>query len=413
MLNSQLYQALTKACHLTGYFNGVKRGFPAYGVKVSNQGEPMTGTYVKSPLTKRTSLKINYWGETYNVCCPFCGDTRHRLQISHRWGEPDNNNPSPQDRKPSYHLMTCFNEECHKDGALSEHIKDAVSFLTQSKFYKQSPVQSVVTKVEESEVSEATLPGHVQLVSTLSDDHPARIFLKSRGHNPDALSKHFGVSWCDQSHNKALEHRLIIPIFGVDGSVMIGWQARLVHPDGSGDVKNYYRCKNTFCGETGYYAEKPTVCAVCQHTESKPTKVAKWLTYSKMQAAQHLFNKHAALSWNFAVVTEGPLDVIRLGTPKREDRPGPGVACFGHHLSKIQIERELKNWWYSKDKAIYLAFDGDMLEKTLKQQEILLKAGFMNVFVVPFKEDEDPGGLSHADLWQRIVMSGDPQFLGA
>lgn len=52
-------------------------------------------------------------GEQYAVNCPFCGDTRHRLYISHMWNQIIETSNHVK-YHCSKHLIRCFNEDCQR-----------------------------------------------------------------------------------------------------------------------------------------------------------------------------------------------------------------------------------------------------------------------------------------------------------
>ena len=101
MRNPKLYHALKQIT-----------GLPP---KIINEGEPchlhnVYAEYSFVPTTQNLPASCTRGGEQYAVNCPFCGDTRQRLYISHMWDTEFVQN------NVRYHcsdrLMHCFNEDC-------------------------------------------------------------------------------------------------------------------------------------------------------------------------------------------------------------------------------------------------------------------------------------------------------------
>jgi hypothetical protein len=78
-------------------------------VRIVNPGVAMTGSYGRDPVRKRTKFTILEWGESYVLCCPFCGDQRGRLYVSHRFAVPD-----LVAGVKNLRLIRCFNEDCFR-----------------------------------------------------------------------------------------------------------------------------------------------------------------------------------------------------------------------------------------------------------------------------------------------------------
>ena len=92
-------------------FASLKKCFGS--VLIANPGEELRATPMTDPFTGQEKLNISSSGEYYRVCCPMCGDTRHRLWINHRWAKYN-------------WLLTCFNEGCYDDPLRRAHLHSCV-----------------------------------------------------------------------------------------------------------------------------------------------------------------------------------------------------------------------------------------------------------------------------------------------
>jgi len=240
----------------------------------------------------------------------------------------------------------------------------------------------------------------------LPANHPGIEFLVNRGHNPKKLSKNYEVSWCENGKPSLVSNRITVPIYWDD--IMVGWQARYIG-DTQGDVKKVWRCSNDECRATFQSDQsQPRVCPVCNYDEKKPKHPAKWYTSPGLHKQDLFYNFRSAMAWTrFCVLVEGPMDVFRIGSPKGSDEPGPAMAVLGHTIGKEQIR--LLRHWTSSGGFIFMMFDGDVWDKTIKQAERLQgEKGFKGkVIPVMMLPHEDPGDLDHEAIWQRIRESAN------
>lgn len=215
-------------------------------------------------------------------------------------------------------------------------------------------------------------PGQVTPVTELDPDHPAVVFLKSRGFtNMQRLYDHMRVSYCHQEtpEDRALKvwYKTLangfkdtpqgrIVFYADMFSVQEAWQARILakpHPT-RGDVTEFFHpYRNTWepmeiIGPEG----KPTL----NTTEVGPGKwdkdYSKYKTASGASRNKILMGLDATLRWNMVhgrdmnkivVLTEGPLDAARLGPP--------AVATLGASLSEEQAKVVLSNF----SEVVYVA----------------------------------------------------------
>lgn len=92
-------------------------------VRVSKQGEERQVAYFPDYTTGKPRMRANTaeGGEEYVLNCPFCGDRRGRFYVNHAWGTYDTVTGSW-----NYHLIHCFNEDCH----LKSSRRTAIAFAT-------------------------------------------------------------------------------------------------------------------------------------------------------------------------------------------------------------------------------------------------------------------------------------------
>ena len=219
VLNSQLYLAC-------------KQVFSH--VKIQNQGQSQQRSLTYDLVTNKHKPAVEYSGEYYIVCCPFCADTRFRLYINHRFGVED------EFGREELHLAHCFNDDCLSDYDNRLKLHDMVKGR-----YRFAPVVKPGIQIDVSDFV-AKWPGTVKRVDVLEDDHPARVYLRSRSFDPDRIARFYNVHFCEQSDRWLCNNRLIIPIY--HDREMRGWQARFV---GELDWKDpdtppkYYTCPGT------------------------------------------------------------------------------------------------------------------------------------------------------------------------
>lgn len=257
-------------------------------VKVSNQGQAMA-CQPGHDFDGKPVLFIGHPGEYYQVCCPFCRDTRHRLYVNHRFGQADSTG------RRLLFLAICYNENCL---SRSDNLTDFVDRLD-SEFIAEAVVKKGVDVPEE--LREVLPPGPTIPVGRLRRTHPARVYLQSRGFDPDELDAKFGVTYCTGSRYSFARDRLIFSVY--ERGLLKGWQARYVGElDWKGEKKRELPPK---------YFNTPDA-----HFKSKV-----------------IFNWDRMRQWQTGVVVEGPMDVFRFGSM---------AGCiFGNSMSPEQRKKFL------------------------------------------------------------------------
>lgn len=219
--------------------------------------------------------KVTIQGEEYVLDCPFCGDTRHRLLINHRWAVRD-----PELDTKNLWMMHCFNEECQSRPENQEQMYEmtfplAGPGLTPKDLRKGAPAPERPVEVPP--------PGHTVNLARLAERYPqhhAIQYLLSRFQDPKYMGRTFGAGYCAQSNYFHANDRIIFPIW--QGEKLVGWQARYIGDDVNGRsfkqtrIPKYYGC--------------PTMC-------------------KKMLG----FNYDRAIKHPTVVIVEGPMDVVGFG----------------------------------------------------------------------------------------------------
>jgi hypothetical protein len=384
MLNKRLYDALTHAVR-----RGLPHGLGGRKVTIKNENRPNNISRTYNAVTDRQRVKILDEGETYWVCCPRCRDTRNRLCVNHAWGLTDDETGTR-----NWWMVHCFNENCQKEEGFVRDLEARLTFVGgKAGGTGQLDYSNLVRTREVS-----TPPGPCVRLDELPPTHHSHRLLRGRGHDPAKLGQHFGVSYCIASKMPFANGRVIIPVAMNDK--LDGWQARYVDADGGGSVEALYHC-----GRCGYFAVppppgvKPPPRLPCPACGEEGSKVPKYFSEPGWHKSDALLNYDRAKAWPFVVLTEGPLDAFRVGSPSAPDEPGPAVCLFGKSLSPMQKKMVFENWFRG---AVLVLMDGDAFESN---QNILedLKGNFRGgVAAVSLPNDRDPGDCDHDLLWRLI-----------
>ena len=320
MLNKALYSAL-------------RSRFPGFHIQVVNPDVPAVYSLPKAEAagflaskSLRRYLEVapsaSDWGETYQMNCPICMDTRSRLFIGHA----TNAKIIPTGQKSTWHfpvIAVCHNEHCAVRRLLQDmpsHLeKEAIDSMTQAAGGRQF----IRNKLE---FMPKTLP-------LSSSDVPAQVieYVESRGFDPDYLFREFdvrcaptGTIYQPETDNKErkmfFEDRLFIPI--IQSGEIISWQARL--------CRKADRYKYIF----------PDLC----------------------EKSKYLYNMDRAWAneTDTVVVCEGVTDVWKIGHR--------AVAIFGKSMSETQLDMlRILCGWHAR---IVLLLDPDAKATT---QKLLLR----------------------------------------
>jgi hypothetical protein len=335
----------------------------AFGsVMVANEGEPYRPVVTHDPIPQgdsrfgRKRVRTLESGEEYRVCCPKCGDKRHRLWINHRF---DTDVEGIRMR----FLAVCWNEHCEQQPGFWSWLRDAIrDGADRGIVYR--PVENV-QPTEDKPPEPVALPGACTPVHMLPPTHLAVRYLASRGFSAAELGQTWRVSWCDYSTIVPPQNRLIFPAYDYyEGQpAIMHWQARYLTEDilAGASVPR---------GERKYYNPRG----------SKPKRM--------------LYNSWRARASNsLVVIGEGALDAIRIGANN-------GVALFGKDMSEAQ-RQQLWDGWGQHKAVIVLALDPDAQTETAKLVQ-KLASWPTKVVTLPLQPGEDVGGLTREDLVQRL-----------
>ncbi|MBL8795238.1 MAG: hypothetical protein JNM56_15135 [Planctomycetia bacterium] len=313
-------------------------------VRIAHEGvEMVSRPYLSADLEVR--LDITTRGETYCVSCPFCGDTRQRLWINHRWGYWD-----LRTQTRNLWLAHCFNEECLR------------SYDRQQALYREvfadvgDGIRDVILPgaPPPAEPVEVIWPTQLIPLDQLPEDHDACRYLRSRGFDPVLLSKHLGLNYCpwtDPFVMSMAKDRIIIPIT-MNGEPR-GWTGRFIGEPPNKFVPKYYHMRDLPRGEL-------------------------------------LYNFDQARRSPYVVVCEGPSDVWRVGPCS--------VALLGKHASLAQRALLAKHWGQG---AVVILLDNDAIDEAQELYDQLRDTVPRRV-LVHLPGGKDPGDLTREQLDQII-----------
>jgi len=198
--------------------------------------------------------------EDYRICCPFCGDTRHRLYIGCKWGVFD-----PITSRSNEHLIYCFNEKCLNPDSgdiatVDERLERRRDFLWHVYRGLNNSVNLLPAAKKTILATEPlSWPGKVIRLDKLAakkPNHPAVTYMQGRGFDPKQLGEEYGFVFCDkvtdQTYAPALG-TILMPIYRND--VLYSWISRRIGDGFEGTarkVKKYYNCPGRPLQSVGY-----------------------------------------------------------------------------------------------------------------------------------------------------------------
>lgn len=337
MLNEKLYKRIEKV----------------FEQKPGIINEGMEAEYKTTRLRDGSfKAKVEVFGEAYTVNCRFCGDTRERLNISYTYGlelvKDDKVIKFP-------HSWICYNETQCANGNEPRKKKnrhELYEALIAGEPLRVDDRHLQKAKKEKSD-SQRPLPYNMVPIANLLDSHEARSYLLNRGIN-SGIIREANVQYIKWDPSPILKGRIFFPAYSVeDPKDCIGGQARYIEDDGSG---------------------------------------IKYYTVNKLPS-RSLYGYHRLKDKNFAVVVEGPLDVLAL--------KGYGLGIYSCAITRNQLKL------LSKFKTIVIALDPDLKEKNesmfgrLQRQIIELKSA-SNVYQLTLPDGYDPGDLGFREMFKLI-----------
>lgn len=339
-------------------YNLLQRNLPG-GVQIHCEGEAFVGSYHNDPVTGERRLFIRQRGEEYFGNCPFCGDTRGRLYINHRWAVLD------KEDNENLFLCHCFNETCTDNFLTQQRLKDMIISIGRRRVRMQVFPGKVL---KDSERYDPRPPGNITYLDELPAGHPAVEYLEDRGYDAKTLVKKYGVGYCRESHLPLACDRIYIP-FLQDGELM-GWQMRYIGTPAGKWPPRYYSC---------------------------PGQPAKRM----------LYNIDTAKKYDTVILVEGPIDVWGAGNQ--------GVGLIGKKLSLTKLDLLRK---HCKDATLVIVLDPKQDPKELEKgkphqieaaaaaAEGKFKGGIVKVYL---PDDTDPGSLDRDVLFDHIRRAAKEQ----
>lgn len=276
------------------------------------------------PIQKEDIL---HYGEYYRVCCPKCGDDRHRLFINHRVAE------FPW-------LIICYNENCYSTAAQRDQL---LRYVFHTRPPRKLPV--VRGRTDNAKLHKVQAPGLMFNLQELPRSHPANDYLASRGFDPYELGRRYGVSYCESSTEfRQCVNRIIAPV--MMNGIMVGWQAR-------------------FIGDRNW----------------KAASVPKYFDMPGMAKRLMFYNYDEAKRQPFIVLNEGVTDVWSVGPC--------AMSTLGDSVTFAQ--RMILSFEPFKFKPIVMMYDGDAVIVNREQAEQIRKSHLAPVIVCELPPEKDPG----------------------
>ncbi len=253
---------------------------------------------VEDRLTRRVTER----GESYNVCCPLCGDERFRLSISYLWLT----NP-PLSKRRVTALANCYNEDC--DVRRREFWEPIAQDVEDAHLGLLDVDPKALQKVSARTQFRGAIPlpeGCVPLLE-LDHDHLAWQFLRDKYGWDDGFIQYvaqgYDLRYAEEHDDMfpSAQGRIIFPIVTEKGTV--AWQGRATR-----------RSKSKWFLPPGFI------------------KV--------------FYNGYRVLPHQTPVLCEGITNAITCGPT--------GIAMFGKGLNSIRAEEFSERW-----KSVILATDPD------------------------------------------------------
>jgi len=318
----------------------------------------------ESPLISRKGQE----DEDYRVNCPFCGDQRHRLYISCKWGVYD-----PFAGHSNIHLIRCYNENCVNPGDTDDMTAEErrehrhYLFVQIYRGFRSSELLAPATKGKESLQEPLEWPGKVIRLDKLfakKPDHPAVVYMQQRGYDPVLLGEEYGFVFCDKVTDPRYAPALgtiLMPIYH-RGS-LYSWTSRAI---GDAVKKKYYNCPGRPQQSIGYRLDV----------------VARYRT---------------------VVIVEGILDCIKTG---------PFATCLFTKTLNGELKKKIVKGLqkYGNDAVAVVMLDPDQSEKErlkgvkhpIEVVADALAEYIPSVLRVYLPSGNDPGSMTHQEIMRHI-----------
>jgi hypothetical protein len=329
-------------------YNRLQARIPG-GVRIANQGEEMTGNVVQD--SGRRYWSVATWGETYRVNCPFCKESRHRLWISHRFGQPD---PADATKLGMFYGI-CFNMDCLREPGNRKALYDDIFGIRNRNILRNPPAISQGERYD-GKLKAVHWPGHVTPLWRMDPGHVAwRYLAGDRGFDHNTAIT-YNLHYCTQGDHRfgMMTDRIVAPF--IQFNQMVGWQGRFVGEPPHKGIPKYY-------------------------------------TMPGMPKRQILYNHDRSVDHPFVVVFEGITDVWRFGDPS--------VAICGKTMSTGQRLLLQQSW---PGKPIILCLDPEAREESAGILHELNKSDLNPLVNIQLDMGWDPAKYTTETLWN-IVYS--------
>lgn len=330
--------------------------------KIINEGEPcqLVNVYAEYSFTPRTQdlpTKCTKGGEQYAVCCPFCGDTRQRLYISHMWDvEFCQNNVR-------YHcsdrLLRCFNEECMTNPEnrtkIINSLREAIGSMVE---IPEDDMDTAEVYHGNELANQCLYPADAKDLDDPYTPKEVLTYIRERGFDPESLQKTWGVQWLVR-YGKFSHPILVIPV--LQNNEYWFWQGRLVPINGHAD------------GEV-------------ERDPATGKMFPKYYFPHGVKKAWALYNLDKARTHDTIFIVEGVTDVWAIGEA--------AVARFGKSLSSAQIQL-LADQCFGKHIILVPDMDDPQALDCAKEDAMRLEiqAAFASVKLAMPPESMDPGDM--------------------
>jgi hypothetical protein len=280
--------------------------FGAKEVGIIDRAVEITWELRHDEVLGRSVRDVLVHGETYTVACPFCGDTRRQLLISHRWGAWDQ-----EAQSHNLHMATCHHQNCL---AREDRQRDLGAML-----FKKMGSQKLV-KIRPSafpmiDLPEVNLPGFRRLDQIAHEDpgHLSVREARSLGFDPIELGERYGVGCCTSDTGRPSTEWLKVTVR--DGGRLVGWQDLELGADRNRNFRGAFPRR---------------------HVE--PGKLRRYVAYNFDMAVTH----------PTIVIVESPADVWAVGPQ--------AMALFGRTMSP-QLVRKLALAVHRRKASIVILLD--------------------------------------------------------
>jgi len=322
--------------------------------------------------------------EEYRVCCPFCGDSRHRLYINCAWGVYDRATNSSHE-----HLVHCYNEYCvqpneDEPASYRERLANRESLFDEIYGNLSGMAALSAPTVHRPQVTgPAEWPGRVIRLDKLAEsrpNHPAVKYMAGRGFDPVILGREYGFMFCDAVSKPEYRMALgtiVMPVW--NGNELHSWISRYVGdtingiPLSRAGVKKYYNMPGR-----------------------SPSAVG--------------FNLDRVLCYSTIVIVEGILDAIRTG---------PFATCLFTKTVPATLKKRIhKGLQEYRDAVIVVMLDPDQSESERKRgvrhhiervAEVFRESGSARVVTVYLPNGRDPGSMTRREIHRAIRNAAQEQ----